>query len=51
MMVRLVNGGYPWEGRVEINLLNGSWGTICDDSFGVEEAQVICGMLGFSKAG
>ncbi|CAG2205114.1 PRSS12 [Mytilus edulis] len=50
-IVRLVNGSYPWEGRVEINTLNGSWGTICDDGFGVEEAQVICGMLGYSKAG
>lgn len=49
--VRLVNGNYPWEGRVELHTLNGSWGTICDDRFGVDEAQVICGMLGYSKAG
>ncbi|XP_063436234.1 deleted in malignant brain tumors 1 protein-like [Mytilus trossulus] len=51
LKVRLVNGNYPWEGRVELHTLNGSWGTICDDRFGEEEAQVICGMLGYSKAG
>ncbi|CAC5399581.1 Neurotrypsin,Scavenger receptor cysteine-rich type 1 protein M130,Deleted in malignant brain tumors 1 protein,Scavenger receptor cysteine-rich domain-containing group B protein,Soluble scavenger receptor cysteine-rich domain-containing protein SSC5D [Mytilus coruscus] len=49
-IVRLVNGKSSLEGRVEINA-NGSWGTICDDSFGVQEANVICGMLGYAKAG
>lgn len=50
VFVRLVNGQSSLEGRVEINV-NGSWGTICDDLFGVPEAAVICGMLGYSKAG
>ncbi|XP_039277670.1 serine protease svh-1-like [Nilaparvata lugens] len=33
-------------GRVEIKKF-GMWGTICDDDFGVTEAEVICKSLGF----
>lgn len=44
--VRLVNGGGPWEGRVEVQH-NGQWGTICDTNFGDKEAAVICNMIGF----
>ncbi|CAC5384293.1 DMBT1 [Mytilus coruscus] len=46
--VRLENGAGPWEGRVEI-LRNGDWSTLCDESFGVAEASVICKMLGFKE--
>lgn len=42
--VRLVGSSFPAEGRVEIYHL-GSWGTICDDHFGIEEANVICRQL------
>lgn len=43
--IRLSGGGSS--GRVEIRIL-GTWGTVCDDSFGDAEAKVVCRMLGRS---
>ncbi len=34
-------------GRLEI-FLRGEWGTVCDDRFGLMEANVACRQLGFS---
>ncbi|XP_052771746.1 deleted in malignant brain tumors 1 protein-like [Mya arenaria] len=50
-VARLVGTPYPNEGRVELSVDNGTtWGTICDNKFGNEEAQVICGMLGYNRS-
>ena len=38
------------EGRLEV-CINSAWGTVCDNLFGMEEAEVVCQELGFSSRG
>ncbi|XP_046390189.1 uncharacterized protein LOC124158856 [Ischnura elegans] len=45
VLVRLADGPTSHEGRVEVRY-HGVWGTVCDDDFGIPDAQVICRMLG-----
>ncbi|KAH3847501.1 hypothetical protein DPMN_089824 [Dreissena polymorpha] len=47
--IRLVDGNSTFDGRVEIKVFN-TWGTVCNDLFGIEEANVICKMIGFYSA-
>ena len=44
--VQLVDGSTSLEGRVEI-CIDGTYGTVCDDSWDDDDAEVVCRQIGY----
>ncbi|XP_055990699.1 scavenger receptor cysteine-rich type 1 protein M130 isoform X1 [Sorex fumeus] len=47
--IRLTNGGNQCTGRIEVKFQE-KWGTVCDDSFTIQHASVVCKQLDCGSA-
>jgi hypothetical protein len=48
--VRLAGGPYPHEGRVEGRMADGTWGSVCDTSYGLPYwPSVLCREYGYLR--
>ena len=48
--MRLVGQESTTKGTIQICFDN-AWGSVCDDSWGLSDANVVCGQLGHSNTG
>ena len=48
--VRLQDGSYPNEGRVEV-CINGVWSSVCDIGWDSSDANIVCSQLGYYHIG
>ena len=49
MHLHLVGGIHEFEGRLDV-FYNGSWGTVCDRDWDLNDASVVCRMMGYGEA-
>ena len=45
--VRIEGGGFS--GRLECQLSDGTWGTVCNRGFDLDAARAVCRQLGYSE--
>ena len=48
--VRLIGGYSSTQGRVEV-CVHGTWGSVCDDGWGIQDSNVVCKQLGYQAFG
>ena len=48
--VRLAGSGVPYSGRVEV-CVHGVWGSVCDEDWDEEDANVVCRQLDYFSNG